>query len=169
MYLFYYAFIYFFIDYYLFYLLFYVYYYYVIIYSPNMEHWNADRVDEWLVCPGPEGCWQPEYKCQPGIYCSIENTNSEAHSPSQEILQHLKCDEWQVPRPGDREVGQDLWHALYVLVSSEHHRATDHHGSGSATHTPTPTHTGPSTLYIVQCAKARSRINNLTLWPRPQS
>ena len=56
MYLFYYAFIYFFIDYYLFYLLFYVYYYYVFIYSPNMEHWNADRVDEWLVCPGPEGC-----------------------------------------------------------------------------------------------------------------
>ena len=46
---------------------------------------------------------------------------------------------------------------------------SDHHGSGSATHTPTPTHTGPSTLYIVQCAKVRSRINNLTLWPRPQS
>ena len=146
----------------------------------------------WMACPGPEGWWQlppPEYKfgdsfTQPGIYCSIEvcmkgrSGSWTLLTPEYEFrgsftqpgnIAALKCDEWQVPRPGDREVGQDLWHALYVLVSSEHHRATDHHGFGSATHTPTPTHTGPSTLYIVQCAKVRSRISNLTLWSRPQS
>ena len=54
--------------------------------------------------------------------------------------------EGQVPRPGDREVSQDLWHALYAPALPCQQRApqSDHHSSGSATHTPTPTPTGPS-------------------------
>ena len=132
-----------------------------------------------MACPGPEDSFtQPriyysiemcmkgrsgsEYEfrdsfTQPGIYCSIER------------CMKGRCRDLETERSA-RTCGM-LSMPLLCPVSSEHHRATTTAPALPLT-LPLPLTQVPASLpkgaHCTICAKVRSRIDNLILWPAPK-